>query len=195
MSHNDYLVIILSAFAILLVVFSLYSKYTTLQESLKYLVNENNCIKKDWIQRKAKILSISFNTNYSYPYLNIEEINKINNTKFLSLSDFHDDIIKKSVIGKNINIDYGYIYQDIKYKNNAISLLPTDRYLELARTLNIGDIVKIYINPKDYSDTVMEVLSKEDFDKIEWDEYKLFMPRAFFGLLMLLLLIYGILSF
>jgi len=147
----------------------------TIDTILKFLkinneINEYKKIDKEmksnWKRTKAKILSLGINVDYDFPELepdlnDIEEkdIELVKNTFFdkqrerMIVKDLYDGIL----------ISYGYVYDEKKYKGRDVGLLKEESDLSLIYKLNKGDIVSLWVNPKDPFESFLRCSSEKSF--------------------------------
>lgn len=160
----------------------------------EFLKDENNKILK-WKNIKAKVLSKSINTDYTYDdcsYNEMLEFIDISEDEFFQLKEA---AYENSLLNGNIEINYGYIVNKEKLYSRAIGLLPIDSDIDLFYKINKGDVIDIFINPEDKNDSFIRKTSTDELDKLEWNECKNEIPSLLFALFLWIIWGFGIYQF
>lgn len=145
-----------------------YKTYMKLDELCLLSMKRAKNIKK-WRKQKARIISVRYNAHL------IEKS-----------EDAREDILMHD----GISIEYEYMTKDGKTSSMSIIDFPSPRLCDLTRNTKVGDIVRIFVNPKDPGESFMFVANSDDYSDFKTRFFMESMPKLVFAQILLLSIIY-----
>lgn len=162
---NFLMIMILTSCAIALTIDTVL-KFLKINNEINEYKKIDKEMKSNWKRTKAKILSLGINVDYDFPelepdlnHIDEKDIELVKNTFFdkqrerMIVKDLYDGIL----------ISYGYVYDEKKYRGRDVGLLKEESDLSLIYKLNKGDIVSLWVNPKDPFESFLRCSSEKSF--------------------------------
>jgi hypothetical protein len=192
--NNDLLVGIIGFLLCSWATLKIIENFKSIFEKFDYLKEENKKISK-WKKIKAKVLSKSIGTDYTYEKCTHKEALQFLDIDEHSFYELKEKAEENVILNGNIEINYGYIVDKEKLYSRAIGLLPMDSDLSFFYKINKGDIINILINPEDSTDTFIRNTSDENLNKMEWEKCKGVLPHLIFTFILWVIWGFGIYQF
>lgn len=134
---------------------------------------KSHSMKKNRMKIMAEVTALEINTDFPFQlfdwplesdFENKEDYKKAFN---VAQNNYQEELAKIEIFG-NMKIEYRYIAPDgYSYLSRTISRVPTEQNLKSIYQLKIGQKIPAFLNPDDYSDSILKSNKPEDFEKYQ----------------------------
>lgn len=132
---------------------------------------KKHSLRKNRMKIMAEVVSLEINTDYPFKLLDwpyeddFEENSEYKEALIEAEVEYFHELSVIDVFG-NSKIEYRYIAPDgHSYLSRTVSRIPDDKNINFIYKLKVGQKIPAYLNPDDYSDSLLKSNTNEQFER------------------------------